>query len=190
MTLDSFTDDLYADFSSKSPHENVFFSPFSISVALSMILCGSEGDTEDQIKKALGLDADNCENSGVLEKLQKLTSKNPAVVVNTFNNLYLESFNEIKSDYANVLKNCGCKVQNLSFKTKEDREESAEKINKLVAENTRNRIIKAIAPDSLTELIRMVLTSVVYFKGRQHLGNSLRIWPHFTTLTVPKHQLQ
>lgn len=147
MTLDSFTDDLYAEFSSKSPDENIFFSPFSISVALSMILCGSEGNTKDQIKKAFSLHVDNCENSVVLEKLQNLTSNNPAVIVSTFNNLFLESLFKIQGDYVNILEGFGCKVHKLSFKTKADCDKSADEINKIVAENTRNRIENVIEPD-------------------------------------------
>ena len=174
MSFDSFIDDLYAEFRSKSPHENILFSPFSISLALSMIYCGSEGNTEDQITKAFGLYIGNYKSTEVLEEFQKLSSKKPSVKARIFNNLFLESRYKVKSGYLKLLKGFGCKALNLPFKTKSDRKRSADAINKLVAESTGNRIKRAIAPESLTELTRMVLTSVVHFKGLWSLGFNMK----------------
>jgi len=47
----TFALDLLNELREKSSTKNLFFSPFSISSALSMILLGSKGDTEAQIAK-------------------------------------------------------------------------------------------------------------------------------------------
>ena len=64
------------------------------------------------------------------------------------------------------MKRLDCSVRNLPYLTKDDRAKSAEVINKLVAEDTKNKINNVISPESLDELTRIVLTSVIYFKGR------------------------
>lgn len=47
----TFALDLLRQLREKSNTKNLFFSPFSISSALSMILLGSKGNTESQIAK-------------------------------------------------------------------------------------------------------------------------------------------
>lgn len=47
----TFALDLLRQLSEKNCTQNLFFSPFSISSALSMILLGSKGNTEAQIAK-------------------------------------------------------------------------------------------------------------------------------------------
>lgn len=47
----TFALDLLRQLSEKNSTQNLFFSPFSISSALSMILLGSKGNTEAQIAK-------------------------------------------------------------------------------------------------------------------------------------------
>ena len=163
MSLDSFTDDLFAELTSNSSHENIFFSPLSVSMALTMILCGSEGNTLEQIRKAFGLDADLSDDAELIEQFQELVSGYSSADVRICNNLFPESRYAIKSDYLNLLKSFGCGVRNLSYLTKEDRAESAKAINKVVDEDTNNKIKNVISPESLDELTRIVLTSVVYF---------------------------
>ena len=165
MSLDLFADRVIAELSSKSSHENILFSPLSVSMALTVILCGSQGETKEQIMKAFGLDTDSSKDEELIEKFQKLTSKYPAAEVTTLNNLFPESRYVIKSDYLNLMKSLDCSVRNLPYLTEEDRAKSAGVINKLVAEHTNNKIQNLIAPELLDELTRFVLTSVVYFKG-------------------------
>ena len=165
MSLDLFADRVIAELSSKSSHENILFSPLSVSMALTVILCGSQGETKEQIMKAFGLDTDSSKDEELIEKFQKLTSKYPAAEVTTLNNLFPESRYVIKSDYLNLMKSLDCSVRHLPYLTEEDRAKSAGVINKLVAEYTNNKIQNVIALESLDELTRFVLTSVVYFNG-------------------------
>src|SRR5262245_28414855 len=54
--INDFAGDLYAKL--RSEKGNVFFSPYSISAALSMTATGAKGDTLSQMQKVLHLPAD------------------------------------------------------------------------------------------------------------------------------------
>ena len=49
--------------------ENIFLSPLSVSLTLSMLLSGSDETTEERLKDALGF----VENTDVLERLLKVS---------------------------------------------------------------------------------------------------------------------
>ena len=181
MELDSFVDILFETFSCKSSHENVIFSPYCITTALTMVLCGSKGQTRDQITEAFGIGADLKKVAKLFEKFQMLTSRRNEVEVETFNSLFPARNYPVKSKYIKILESLGCQVKKLSYKTEADRKESAKTINDLVACSTRNKIHNIVQPASLDELTRIILASVVYFKAEwakkfQQVSTSLGVF--------------
>ena len=72
-SMNNFAVSLYKHLSSTvSEKENVFFSPASIYIALSMTYCGSRGNTADQMKSILKLDG-NPDDEKVHSKLNDVS---------------------------------------------------------------------------------------------------------------------
>ena len=158
MSTSAFIDKLYAELNSTSPLGNIFFSPYSISMSLAMLAFGSKGETLHQIIASNKLMS------------PKLTSETASVEVMVSNGLFLESSFKIKRDYINLIlsqqSRFGFNIQNLKYLTENDRKESATIINRVVAEQTRDKISQAITPESLDEFTRLVITSVIYFEAK------------------------
>ncbi|NXO25000.1 SPB8 protein, partial [Cisticola juncidis] len=86
----TFAVDLFRKLCEERSGQNVFFSPFSISSALSMVLLGSRGSTEAQIGKVLCLkDAQDAHN-GYQSLLSDINDPNTKYILRTANRLYGE----------------------------------------------------------------------------------------------------
>jgi len=48
-----FSFNIFSEFEAKYPDDNIFFSPLSISIALSMSFNGGKGDTKNEIKEVI-----------------------------------------------------------------------------------------------------------------------------------------
>ena len=70
-------------------NKNIFFSPFSISLALSMLLVGSNGTTKQQIKKALGIVKDEQLLSRLKALNDVLNSNSEGLQIKLANSVFL-----------------------------------------------------------------------------------------------------
>lgn len=99
VNLLSKMDSLYAD-------EGYFFSPISISTALSMLLNGTQGETAKEIIDALGYGDDiEAVNDYCRQILSKSPSWDSTVTLHTANAIVANKNGEIKESYSNTLKN-------------------------------------------------------------------------------------
>ena len=156
MSTSLFIDKLYADFNSKSPHENIFFSPYCISLTLPILLLGSEGETQKQIFNS----------GGLMKKPPAVDTKTDSSEVIYSSNLFLESSLDVNSEYVNAIKRLGCTVYNLSYLTDSDRKKSVKYVNELVSEQTRNRIKQILNHESLNVFTKAIISSVIYFEAK------------------------
>ncbi|NXB05854.1 SPB8 protein, partial [Cnemophilus loriae] len=86
----TFALDLLRKLCEKKSGQNVFFSPFSISSALSMVSLGSRGSTEAQIRKVLSLNKARDAHSGYQSLLSEINDPNTKYILRTANRLYGE----------------------------------------------------------------------------------------------------
>ncbi|NXR18076.1 SPB8 protein, partial [Cinclus mexicanus] len=86
----TFALDLLRKLCEKKSGQNVFFSPFSISSALSMVLLGSRGSTEAQIGKVLSLNNSRDAHNGYQSLLSEINDPNTNYILRTANRLYGE----------------------------------------------------------------------------------------------------
>ncbi|KFW79769.1 Serpin B6, partial [Manacus vitellinus] len=86
----TFALDLLRKLCEKKSGQNLFFSPFSISSALSMILLGSKGNTEAQITKVLSLNKAEDAHNGYQSLLSEINDPNTKYILRTANRLYGE----------------------------------------------------------------------------------------------------
>ncbi|XP_048219519.1 serpin B4-like [Perognathus longimembris pacificus] len=161
--------------------DNAFFSPFSISSALSMVSLGAKGNTAREIKDVLHFNevtgektktatTSQAEESGIVhQQFQKLLKKfnkpSDAFELRSANSLYGEkTFQFIQEYLDNVKKFYLANVESLDFAN--NAEESRKKINAWVESQTNDKI-KDLFPDgSLDQSTILVLVNAIYFKGQ------------------------
>ncbi|KAH7941221.1 hypothetical protein HPB49_011141 [Dermacentor silvarum] len=88
--LVNFSVDLYRQLlTKKHQRENIFFSPFSIFVALSMSLAGARGNTARQLAKVLHVNSEEI-HTHFSQFLSKLDGFAPDVKLSVVNRMYCE----------------------------------------------------------------------------------------------------
>jgi serpin B len=145
-------------------HENLFFSPYSISSALSLAYLGAKNDTKDQMAKVLGYRlAASKVISSLVEIGKNLNSKRNKVKTNVANAAWIQEDYVVLEEYLDVLKNIGDLVKRVDFVN--SGEAVRQEVNLWVEEKT-EQLIKNLIPEGVfTALTRLVLVNAVYFKG-------------------------
>jgi serpin B len=159
----AFAVDLYAQL--RSQPGNLFFSPESISTALSMAYAGARGDTAAEMAKTLHFtlppdhlhpamgallsDLNAAHNGYQLRVADALWAQRDYVFLNDFLKL-------TKSDY-------GAGFNQVDFKGAT--EAARLTINQWIEQKTGNKITNLLQPGVLDSLTKMVLTNAIYFKG-------------------------
>lgn len=151
--------------------ENMVFSPFSVRLALSMLLSGAQrdGTVQNEIKNSLGLgSSEEVSNLGVKSQLLSLQDSFDRTIAkkgaySIVNQLFVEKSSELNPDYLATLKrtyNAG--VGRLNFKSSPN--ESKDIINRFVSKKTNSLIEKLVPENSITKLTRAVLLNTLYMK--------------------------
>lgn len=159
-----FTGNLYRELNKASPNGNVFFSPYSISMAMSMVLHGSEGASKDQLVKGLGFEND----SDVLQHQKKLLSSlnelNEGIQLKIANKIFPDLSFSLHQTFVDQLKEAiGCQVEGVNFCKNPG--PARKIINDWVESATENKIKDLMPSDSITPDTRLVLVNAIYFKG-------------------------
>ena len=152
---------------------NLFYSPYSISLALAMTYAGARGETERQMARTLhfllpqgrlhpafndlalkiasgGVRAQGRDDEGFRLKIA--------------NGVWGQRGYEFLEPFLDVLaENYGAGVRPIDFR--EAPEGSRLTINEWVADRTEDRIRDLVPPDSIDSLTRLVLTNAIYFNA-------------------------
>ncbi len=194
----SFAFDLYHSISNES--ENIFFSPYSISIAMAMTWAGAKNQTETQI-------ADTMRFSFYQEKLHSLfnelgldlNNRNQGDPANDDKYLKLNISNEVwgQKDFSfldtyldTLMINYGAGIRLVDFMNNPEQARLA--INGWVAEQTENKIKDLLAQNDVTNQTRLVLTNTIYFNASWgipfdpvHTYDGVFHLDDETTVTVP-----
>lgn len=141
--------------------ENVFFSPLSVSTALSMTYAGARGETAAEMAKTLHYPFEGVRlHQGYAGLLGKLTGDGrPAGVQLSVANA-LWGNGAFKEDFLAVNRDCyAAHVRQIDLVGAEP------VINRWAEEHTAGRIKNLVPDNTLTGRHRLVLTNAVYFKG-------------------------
>lgn len=155
------------------PGENMFFSPLSISLALTMTYAGAEHETAEQMLHALQLTdhapyvhkAFNAIESG-LHTLAKpvQNEKSEPFELTLHNALWAQKDVTIQNAFLDTLaENYGTGLYILDFI--QHAEESRQTINRWVEHQTNERIVDLLPEQSIDDRTRFVLTNAIYFKA-------------------------
>lgn len=158
-----FSIDLYDKY--KSEDGNLFFSPYSISSALSMTYEGAKGQTAEEMQAVLHLpDGKNKIRSDFVSIYNELNKADKNYKLTTANALWAQEDYPFVNEYFNVVDEYyDGKVTNLDFKT--DTENSRVTINNWVEDKTNDKIKDLIPAGMLSPATRLVLTNAIYFKA-------------------------
>lgn len=142
--------------------ENIFFSPYSISCAISMLDNCASGDTKKEIEKMLGV-KDLEDWNANLKYFQNSFNDNKAVL-NTANGMWLQENIEWKDTaQEQVLKPLAFYYDTELKKVDFAKAETKEEINQWIADKTDNMIKNMIA--EMPSDVVMCLANAVYFNG-------------------------
>lgn len=167
----TFAFDLYRELA--VPDQNLFFSPFSISVALAMAYPGAEGETETSIRETLhfglaepelhsAFDAASRALQGRASELAE-DAEGTGFELRTVNQAFGQQGYPFLDGYLDVLaRHYGAGLIAVDFGRSEA---TRAVINGWVAEQTESRVKDLLPPGSLTVDTRLVLTNAIYFKA-------------------------
>ncbi len=168
-----FAIDVYHHLAATYSGQNLFFSPYSISVALAMTYAGAEGNTESQMAATLrfALPEQNL-HAAFNEVNRQLESRGQGAAGRDGEGFRLNVVNSIwgQKDYPFVDTFLDCLALNYGAGLRavdfvQAPEECRTTINSWVEEQTEDRIKDLLAPGSVHLLTRMVLVNAVYFNA-------------------------
>jgi len=159
--IDSFARALHQKLATTA--DNVFFSPLSVSVALSMTLLGAREETRSQLAEVLSVaPLEDPQISGSYSALfQKYKNESS---LHSANLLYTSDDMVVKSAFQQtVTSRFFASIEAVNFKEKA--EQVRENINQEVEKQTNNKISDLIPPGGLDRMTQVVLVNAVHFKG-------------------------
>ena len=164
MANNQFAIDLYLK-NKGQQEENVFFSPYSLSVALAMVYEGAKNETAQEIENVFYFPKDNILRRESYFNLQNwLSRKDIKHEFNIANALWAEKNFYFLNEYFEIIsQHYQGLIENLDFIKKP--EQSRERINKWVEFETKEKIKNLIPQGIINDSTRLILTNAVYFKG-------------------------
>ena len=150
---------------------NLFYSPYSISLALAMTYAGANGQTKEQMADVLNFLLDDEELHAAFNKLAiELNSRNQTGQVSTgfklnvINAIWGQQDQEFMQAFLDVLaENYDAGIRLLDYE--QDPEGCRQAINEWVSEQTDGLIPELLPADSITGITRLVLTNAIYFNA-------------------------
>ncbi len=144
---------------------NLFFSPYSISMALGMTSAGARGQTAQEMGKVLHFDTDQVHSLfGELQRQMAATGTQGGIELNVANALWVQKGEPFLPSYLELVSaNYQANLNQADFKT--EAEVTRVRINGWVAQQTKERIRDILPAGSIDALTRLVLANAVYFKG-------------------------
>jgi serpin B len=143
---------------------NIFFSPYSIFVALSMAYEGARGNTATEMQNVLNVLQNDSATLGSFGRVYNLLNQNQVgYTISTANAFWAHQDYTFLKEYLGLLQNFYMAEANeLDFAKNV---EAAETINNWIEEQTHDKIKDMIQADMLSDYTKLVLTNAIYFKG-------------------------
>lgn len=167
----AFALDLYQ--SLRTSGGNLFYSPYSISLALAMTYGGARGETEAQMADALHFDLAQADLHAAFNQLDlTLVQSTEAededqqlpMQLDIANAVWAQQDHPFLPEYLDLLAlNYGAGIHLADFTTQA--EPTRREINDWISDQTQERIQDILSPGDLDALTRMVLVNAIYFKA-------------------------
>lgn len=143
---------------------NIFYSPYSVFVALAMTYEGAKGQTADEMESVLNIEQDNDSFHQYMQSLYEYLNYHEKYDISTANALWVKENLPLLEEYLNVIQTYYGGTVNVTDFSNPD--QAAEIINQWVEDNT-NGLIKDLIQSSMIDPIytALILTNAIYFKG-------------------------
>ncbi|KAH3790629.1 hypothetical protein DPMN_168834 [Dreissena polymorpha] len=161
-----FSLDLFQHVVSHNPHGNLFMSPSSIFVVMTMIQTGARNETRNQMISTLQFQSNDQQSilADAEQLFKVLNTGSDHVTLRSANRLYPNSDKSILEDYIKaVVKHFASDVKYVDFTS--NPEGSRQEINKWVEEVTNEKIKNLLPNGSIDASTKMVVANAIYFKG-------------------------
>jgi serpin B len=168
----AFALDLY-QMLAKEGEENLFFSPYSISLALAMCYAGARGETEQQMAEVLHFALSQSQLHPAFNQLDLELGQRGANAqgkdgqgfrLNIVNATWAQDGYPFTIEYLDILaENYGAGLRTLDFS--KDPEAARKTINGWVSDQTEERIKDLIPQGVINAVTRLVLTNAIYFNA-------------------------
>lgn len=157
---------IYKQFAEENS-KNIFYSPFSLSIAMGMTYAGADGATKEQIADVFFFPLEDKllhkELGGIQSEITKGSSE--GIDFSIANQLWADKQYKFKCSYLRMVKRAyRAPVKRMPFRTEPDK--CRVDINRWVEEKTNNRIVDLLPDGSISDLTALVLTNAIYFKGK------------------------
>jgi serpin B len=164
-SVNAFSFDLYMK--CRQPKDNMFLSPYSAAVALTMAYAGARGETESQMAKVLHFSPGQGTVHKALSELQRTilsSGGGDGPSLNIANALWGQEGSRIEEPFLSLLnRHHGSTLRTVDFKG--NPRSAAAEINKWASHETSGRITNIVDPAALSPLTRLILANAIYFKG-------------------------
>ncbi|GAB3040927.1 serpin family protein [Natronobiforma cellulositropha] len=175
----AFSLELLAELREEAPGENLFCSPYSVSVALAMTYAGARGETASEMAEALSFELEGDDLHAAFGALEtEFERRNddgeevddptgtggdgPAFQFTTTNALWGQEGYGFEEDFLELLEAYyGAGLRLVDFQG--DADAAREEINAWVEAQTNDRIEDLLGEGDVSELTRLVLTNAIYF---------------------------
>jgi serpin B len=164
---------LYHQITPSSPTQNLFFSPYSVSLALAMTWAGAEGSTATQMASALRFTLPENRLAPAFDALDLSIQQKPAgatgadgapFAINVADSLWGDQRVTFQKPFLTTLGTYyGAGLRTVDFVDQPDQAESA--INNWVAKETNDKIDPLLGPGSVDSSTRFVIVNAVYFNA-------------------------
>jgi serpin B len=161
-SMNDFSLDMYQQIS-VGADDNVFFSPYSIFVALAMTYEGARGDTAEQMKNVLGFEQNDEISLCSFGRIYNLLNIDAEYTLNTANALWTKKDYPFLDEYLDFIDNYYMgKATDVDFTNPQA---AADIINKWIEENTGGKIEEMLSSGDISPGTVLILSNAIYFKG-------------------------
>ena len=156
----------------KEDSGNLFYSPYSISLALAMTYAGAEGNTADQMRQVMHYNLSNETLHAAFNALSLDLQKEPdenseektPFQLNLANSIWGQKDFAFQEDFLDLLaENYDAGLRVTDFAANPD--SARQTINKWVSDQTKERIQDLIPQGAIDAATRLVLANAIYFKA-------------------------
>ncbi len=166
--------DLYRALGAQNDDDNLFFSPYSISLALAMTEAGARGETQAEMDRALHFDLPQERLHPALNALDRAVRATPEGVskedkdqvfqLSIANAVWGQKDYPFRQEYLDLLaEQYGAGLRVVDYRA--DPDGARQQINQWVSDETRAKIPELIPNAAIDTETRMVLANAIYFKA-------------------------